>query len=495
MASSERGAMANEVESSLRTIFRRCVQCPDTTPVCPPCKSNQICSLVPATCQACAYNICINNPAPAPANAGPNIGAIAGGVIGGIIGITLVVFLIWRFWIKKRREQQEREMEAEEWEDQVEDDIAQQKRMHSFNHDAASTRTRGSLANSILSRASNIIQIAYIPGVTNRNGGSGSGHNSLVGGNGPVPPIPAAQRRGQQPPKSPLSNEGDMLFFRPGDLRDSSYSATSSLRSGVPGNRDTTYTQHSITPSLARLSMGSEGYRDSTVETPPVPATTVARVAPRMVSIRTNSSGNGSSEPSDSPKTESRDFADKSREIQVMMPGEGSGASPSSSMRGKAKQVTVGGLGAKGRFPVRQPSDASVSATSTLSVARHVPAISSPLAEVDDSEEEDGEASRPSTSRPLEDLLSGPSPPLVQPAESPFFDASERPPPSTGGAGGLNPYSSMGANIDRPGRSGKAAPLSDIIEEATKRASRIPSHEGLGGKRDNSPFSDANRIE
>ncbi|KAK5722172.1 overproduction-induced pheromone-resistant [Elasticomyces elasticus] len=504
MASNERGTMsygmtrsANallstpnmkaEVERTLRTIFKRCVQCPDTTPSCPPsCQKGEICSLVPADCNTCPYMICIANPNPPPKNPGPNIGAIAGGVVGGVAAIAIVVFFVWRFWIKKRREQQE--MEAEEWED---DEIAQQKAQHfSAMHtsDALSTRTRGSLANSILSRASNIIQIAYIPGVTNRNG---SGHNSLLG-NAPVPPIPAATR-GSQPPKSPLSNEGDMLFFRPGDLRDSSYSGASSIRSGI---RDTQYTRQSITPSLARSSMVSESYRDEV--TPPLPATTVARAAPRMVSIKSSlSQGSDTCSTTEEPANTSEvmDFAagGKGKGIQIMMPREGS-PSASSSLRGQAKQVTVGGA-AKGRFPVRQPSDASTVASTT---SKHRPAISSPLAEIEDTDEEDDDdhararRSMHLISTSLNQAIA--TPPLIQPLESPFFDASEHPPAAANK--GLNPYASMAANVDAT-RAGKmnGGHLSDIIEEGMKRASRIPSHEGLGGKRDISPFSDAHATQ
>lgn len=483
--------MSYEVEHTLRTIFKRCVKCPDETPSCPTCKDGQICSLVPQDCNTCPYMTCIANPSPTPKSRGPNVGAIAGGVIGGVAAVAIVVFLIWRFWIKKRREQQE--LEAEEWE---EDDIAQQKATHQFNAmhtDTVSTRTRGSLANSILSRASNIIQIAYIPGVTNRNG---SGHNSLLGA-APVPPIPAATR-GSQPPKSPLSNEGDALFFRPGDLRDSSYSATSSLRSA--NNRDTQYNnRQSITPSLARSSMASEAYRDDA--TMPMPATTVVRAAPRMVSVKSTPSGSPSeSTDSKTPVSASShaQFAANTpsgKGIQIMMPGQGERPSTSSSLHSngsqyvKAKQVT---LGSKGRFPVRQASDASTAA-STLS--KHMPAVSSPLAEIeDDSDEDEDEHARARRS------MMNTSPPTIQPVESPFFDASERPPASSS-TRGPNPYASMGSTIgtvmdDRPKRGGKGmGGLSAVIEEATKRASRVPSHDGLGGKRDASPFSDAHAWE
>ncbi|KAK3114886.1 overproduction-induced pheromone-resistant [Teratosphaeriaceae sp. CCFEE 6253] len=490
MGLSQRGTMSYEVERTLRSVFKRCLKCPDTTPTCPTCRHGEICSLVPADCDTCAFMTCIANPSSAPVSRGPNIGAIAGGVVGGIAAIAIIVFFVWRFWIKKRREQQE--LEAEEWED---DEIAQQKAVHSFSAmhtsgpDAASTRTRGSLANSILSRASNIIQIAYIPGVTNRNGNS-PGRDSLLSA-APVPPIPAATR-GSQPPKSPLSNEGDMLFFRPGDLRDSSYSGASSIRSGI---RDTQYTRQSITPSLARSSVTSEIYRDEV--TPSIPATSVARAAPRMVSIK--SSHSDSTSDTEPTTSDTQDFTSPARSqgVQVLMPGEGP-PSASSSTRGKAKQVTVGGAAAKGRFPVRQASDAST-LTAASGKSRHAPVISSPLAEIEDTDEEDDDdhaRARRSMHLISTSLSQAASRPRVQPAESPFFDASESPPRATRAA---NPYASMAANVganDMPKRGGKGmGALSDIIEENMKHASRIPSHEGLGGKRDVSPFSDAHATD
>ena len=434
--------------------------------------------------------ICVRNPNPPPNSSGPNVGAIAGGVIGGVAFVAVIVFIVWRYWIKKRREQQE--LEAEEWE---EDDIAaaKQRQFNAMHTDAVSTRTRGSLANSILSRASNIIQIAYIPGVTNRNG---SGHNSLLAS--PVPPIPAA--RGSMP-RSPLSNTNDALFFRPGDIRDSSYSDTSSL-----GRRDTQYTRQSITPSLARSSMASTVYRDdATVE--PMPATAVQRLAPRMVSVRSNSTGTGSLTDTSGSSTpvpsDHHDFATsasqgKGKGVQVLMPGQtGERPSTSSSLRsfGKAQQITLGGKG-KGRFPVRNPSDASTAA-STMS--KHKPGITSPLAQVDDdsSDDEDEHArARQSLVNTSKEVV---SPPAIQPAESPFFDASER--PSAERQRTLNPYATMGSSIgtsldDKPKRGGKGmGGLSAVIEEATRRASRVPSHDGLGGKRDVSPFSDVHATE
>lgn len=477
----------SEVENTLRTIFKRCVECPPDTPACPTCGNGEICSLIPQDCGTCAHATCIENPS-SPPSKGANVGAIAGGVIGGIVFVSVVVFLVWRFWIKKKRERQDRELE-EEWE---EDDIAHQKSMdfRSTMGDAASTRTRGSLANSILSRASNIIQIAYIPGVTNRN-------NSSILETNPVPPIPAALR-GSQTPKSPLSNEGDALFFRPGDLRDSTWSATSSIRSGQAGNRDTQYTMKSITPSLARSSMASELYQS---DVPAIPATTVARAAPRMVSVKSSNS----TETMNSSKSPASSTDNSSKGPQIMMPVSGDMPSKQNSVRGKAKKVVVGG---KGRFPIsRQVSEAS---------SNHAPNRSSPLAQKDEpsaDESGDEEHARARKSLLRNETTGGSdmqdfATPAAQPAESPFFDATEAAPAvntSVATAARPNPYASMASTVSTETsptqkRGGKGmGGLSAVLEEATKRASRQVSHEGLGGRdkeeQGADPFSDSHSTK
>jgi protein OPY2 len=445
-----------EVERTLRTIFKRCVECPNQSPECPDCPDGKVCSLIPYDCNQCAHMVCIDDPSPPIVSKGPNVGAIAGSVVGGVAFVILIVICIYFFWIKKKRAEQDAELE-EEWAD----DISSQKRSTQFTGigDAASTRTRGSLAASILSRASNIIQIAYIPGVTNRNG---SATNSI---HGPVPPVPAAHR--MQPPKSPLSNEGDALFFRP----DSTWSGTSSISSE---KRDTRYTMASISPSLMRDSVASDTFMDNAASTP-MPATAATRLAPRMVSVKSSTSSNSLSGNS-SNSVQSPDDS-KPKGLQVLMPGQGSGLSPSTSVRsaGKAKQVQVGGI--KGRFPVRQTSDAST-ATGT---SKHAPTVSSPLAERQ-SPAEDTEAS---------------SPPSAQPTESPFFDASEHPP----GGSRLNPYASMastvGASTDsrmKPSRKSVGG-LSAVDEESLRRASRTSAllesePEERVRRSDESPFSD-----
>ena len=127
----------------------------------------------------------------------------------------------------------------------------------------ASTHTVASIASTVLTRASNIIQIAYIPGVTNRSAPSTPG--LLVP---PVPPIPIALSTASTP------RYEQEHFFMPGDLRDSTYS----------GMSDRT--------SYARTSVASTIYGKNAIVSP-VPAQTIIRGKAAVISVKngTNSSG------------------------------------------------------------------------------------------------------------------------------------------------------------------------------------------------------------
>ncbi|KAG0652237.1 Overproduction-induced pheromone-resistant 2 [Hyphodiscus hymeniophilus] len=251
-------------DSLPNNLFRRCVTgCPNQTPACPACADNEICSLVPPTCDACQKTICVASSA-APStisssskssSSGPNVGAIAGGVIGGVVAIAAVTYLVWKFCIKNKRQQYEQEDWAEDHEEstEAEKDFA-------MRRDArASTHTVGSIASTVLTRASNIIQIAYIPGVTNRSAPSTPG--LLVP---PVPPIPIALSSASSTPRYEHEH-----FFMPGDLRDSTYSGIS----------DRT--------SYARTSVASTIYGKNAVVSP-VPAQTVIRGKAAVVSVKSN---------------------------------------------------------------------------------------------------------------------------------------------------------------------------------------------------------------
>jgi len=256
----------------LDALFRRCVTgCGDITPTCPQCPAGQICSLVPMTCTECQKTVCVaQSVAPsqistpsAVKNSGPNTGAIAGGVIAGVAAIAVAVYLVWRFCIKPQRQQ----FQQDDWaEDSAQDPEAEKE--FTMRRDArASTNTVGSIASTVLTRASNIIQIAYIPGVTNRSAPSTPG--ILVP---PVPPIPIALSSGGSTPRYEQEH-----FFMPGDLRDSTWS-------GVSDRTDRT--------SYARTSVASTIYGKNAVLSP-IPAQTVIRGKAAVVSVRSNGASSG----------------------------------------------------------------------------------------------------------------------------------------------------------------------------------------------------------
>lgn len=237
--------------------------CDDSAVSCPDCAAGLVCSQIPPTCDACQQTTCIKDPnsttvTPAKAaSSGPNGGAIAGGVIGGVVVIAVVTYLVWRFCIKTKRQQ----YEQDNWIDD-QDDQTQAEKDFTMRRDArASTHTVGSIASSVLTRASNIIQIAYIPGVTNRSAPSTPG--LLVP---PVPPIPIALSSAAS---SPYEQEH---FFMPGDLRDSTYSGVSERT------------------SYARNSVASTIYGKNAIVSP-IPAQTVIRGKAAVVSVKSNGAG------------------------------------------------------------------------------------------------------------------------------------------------------------------------------------------------------------
>jgi hypothetical protein len=193
-------------------------------------------------------------------SSGPNVGAIAGGVIGGIVAIAAVTYLVWRRCIKPRRQQ----YESEDWtEERTESSLSAEKDFTMRRDARASTHTVASIASTVLTRASNIIQIAYIPGVTNRSAPSTPG--LLVP---PVPPIPIALSNASTP------RYEQEHFFMPGDLRDSTYSGIS----------DRT--------SYARTSVASTIYGKNAIVSP-VPAQTVIRGKAAVVSVKSNGASTG----------------------------------------------------------------------------------------------------------------------------------------------------------------------------------------------------------
>lgn len=260
-------------EASYHTMFRRCVLCPGSqNPSCPVCTNGDICTLVAVSCDECQKTVCVASPPastapPKSSSSGPNVGAIAGGVIGGVAVIAVLTYLVWRFCIKTRRQA----FEQENWADEDSTIIPEKEKDFAMRRDArASTHTVGSIASTVLTRASNIIQIAYIPGVTNRSGSTPSTPGLLVP---PVPPIPIALSSAASTPRYEQEH-----FFIPGDL-----------------SRDSTWSGTSDRTSYARTSVASTIYGKNAIVSP-VPAQTVIRGKAAVVSVKQPNGSSSSGE-------------------------------------------------------------------------------------------------------------------------------------------------------------------------------------------------------
>ena len=240
----------------LNTLLRRCVECPDETPSCPVCPNGQDCSLLPASCDACASTVCVKADQFAgrisePKSSTP-IGPIIGGVIGGVAVITVVLFCLWYFCIRARKRK-------DTWD-------PPEKRDQSNLARNIGSRTH-SVASTVLTRASNVIQIAYIPGVTGRSPPVSPG----------VPPMPAIS--GATTANS--TPQPDTHFFMADDLRNSTWSDTS------------VDPRISLAPSLARASSATTVYYENAMA-PPVPAQHAFRAQANMVSVKQNGSSGAS---------------------------------------------------------------------------------------------------------------------------------------------------------------------------------------------------------
>lgn len=483
-----------DVENVLRTIFRRCYECPLEVPSCPTCPSGQVCSQVAASCTSCASTVCIkvsdldgNNDSSK--SHGPNVGAIAGGVVGGVAVIVALTWIVWRYCLKGRRQQ----LEETDWE---EEEIEPEKPASEFTmrKDArASTHTVASLASTVLTRASNIIQIAYIPGVTNRSGPQSPG--LLVP---PVPPIPIATTSSSA--STPYSTE-DRHFFVPGDLRDSTYSGYTDY---------TTDARTSIAPSLARSSVATTIYRSNAIVSP-LPAQTVVRGKAAVVSVKSSQSNSPMTSPEiDTPPVPPIDPAKIVKgPIRIQMPAssDATGLSPASSLRstatvGKPTTLTITKKGKA--VPTRTPSsesNASAEKPASPDISPPESITNTPRPDrpetsnsflTSDSESEsetelDHARSRRSLLRQSVASSSKRDSQLTTSTESPSIASP-------------SPFADMSSSIMSPGdvrsphrHSGLSTVLEGTDDERSRRGSKASSKAAAAGA-DPSPFGDENAV-
>lgn len=475
-----------EVDFNAPHLFRRCASCPSESPPCPSCASGEVCSLIAGGCNSCAVTMCTKmgaQPSAAPSSSGPAAGPIAGGVIGGVTVVCLMTFLVWRFCIKKRRER----FIENDWQ---EDESTEKSRGEfGVQRDArASVHSVRSIASTVLTRASNVIQIAYIPGVTNRSVDSTP---DLIP---PVPPIPAFS-----PVGTPQPHQQDQHFFMPSDLRDSTYSDYTVDR--------TSYARSSIAPSMPRGSFLSTAYRGSAVVNA-IPAQTAIRGKANPVAVRSN----GRNSPAESRSaTPPLPIMDRKRHDLIST----NTTSPIVARLGVPKAVNVTKPQqnnmhvATSTSPV--PSDRSN--RSPIKLVRHASAASS-RHNPDSSTFDD--ASSSDEDSPADQSLMGHEK-LPQFAKTTSLSSKSMDPPvrSPSSAPDLRHSPAMiSSSPDSQARQlvskeqkqkhKRSGSLNQIIEEATRRASREPRHGGLGSMgnvmtawtgrdaKGEGPFSDAN---
>ena len=374
-------------------------------------------------------------------SASSTAGAIAGGVIGGIVVIVAVTFLVWRFCIKKRR----REFDESVWEEDNEN-MEKGGDQLSLRRDArASTQTMQSTASTSYTRASNVIQIAYIPGVTNRSIESSP---ELVP---PVPPIPAASMNHSNT-SSPQMTGGD-LYLMPSDIRDSTFSG------------------YSDRSSMSRSSVATTIYRNNAVVNP-VPAQTVTRAKAVPVSVK--SSGKNSPTTLSRPSTPPIHTMPSINSLQTKSSIVGRMATPRTVTVTRSPSNATGNQG-----PHELDGEHSESFT-THSLERQAandsPQYSNDSSTFDDaSSEDDGDVNRVRRSLMGHDRRS---------------DATTVIQDSPASLQGAVPFRKS-PSISSKHKHKKSSSLNQIIEEATRRATREPRHGGLGSyRKDAGPFSD-----
>lgn len=336
-------------------------------------------------------------------------------MIGGLALVALVgvgTYLAWKHCVKNKRAS----FEQGQWEDDGEYAGQREKDFNAMRDGRTSTQARNSIASTVLTRASNIIQIAYIPGVTNR--ATPTSPTLLVP---PVPPIPIAVSSQAGTPNS----TDDQHFFVPGDLRDS-------MASGMTGYTDrTSFARTSYAP---RSSVASTIYGKAGVVV--TPAQTGMRAKAAMVSVK--STGSGSSDSGSVPPVPA---VDKSRfhEAEPASPS-GSTFSIGSTFMNNAKSAT-----AVRAQVVRVGSNLKQSSTPAS-----VNTPSAGGADSTDDERDDAVTARSGMSTPST------LPPPRDEQQSPFRDPSPAPP----------------AMVD--GGRQRGSGLSTVAEAASRRTSQNP---------------------
>lgn len=125
---------------------------PCATPVCPVCKAHETCRFILQSVNECSVAVCQST-----GGSSSNAGAIAGGVVGGIVGLLLLVGVGLWFYFKNRRFD-----DTDLFDDKYSSDGSPYDNRSHRPSVAASITT----VNTNQARESNVIPVAYIPGVS-----------------------------------------------------------------------------------------------------------------------------------------------------------------------------------------------------------------------------------------------------------------------------------------------------------------------------------------
>ncbi|KAL4928220.1 uncharacterized protein BDV17DRAFT_102617 [Aspergillus undulatus] len=416
-----------------------CKECPASAPSCD-CPEGTKCMMTAQSCSECASINCVTVSSSSSSSSsdsssgggggGSDAGAIAGGVIGGLAAIGILTFLIWWFVIRKKRAQQQAE----------ESEKASSYAPSRANPSAAQSRkSTHSIASTVLTRASNVIQIAYIPGVTNRS----PPDTPLVP---PVPPLPGAS--------------ADQHFFMPGDLRDSSWSDMSQDRRSMA--------------NTLRSSVATTIYRNDAIVSP-MPAQQITRARANVVSVH-----NGGSAPT-TAQTTPVDAPAVPAITTTQLAKAGVTDSNNSSIVGRAvtaKPVMVKTIGKKnstGKTPVQPIAEHSESSTEPSSTKKP-----SAVSTLDTSSSSDEQTTAPATKR------------ASTTAETPISARRSQAPTVIEDSPAIiqSPFSDQPPAETQSTQSDKRA--SAFLDSASITSKR---HSGAPPDRVESPFADTNEVK
>ncbi len=440
---------------------------------------------------------------PSPSQKGGSAtGAIVGGVFAGVAVIVIMTWLVWRFCIKKRRE----EFESNEWPNTAEvnekdgnDDFAAQRDAR------ASTHTVGSIASTVLTRASDFIQIAYIPGVTNRS--IESTPDLLVP---PVPPIPAASLYTNSGISTPQPGQ-EQHFFMPSDLRDSRIS-------GYSDDNRTSYARSSMALTT-RSSVATTAYRSNAVVNP-IPAQVIARGKANAVSVKSS----GKNSPIDTPRSVTPPMPPIDYGRHGQMPVKTTG--PIFARLGVPKEVTVTKSSTQNAGPVNSITSSPVpliapspshspNFQAALVKDERPMSIDDPNRHTRDASTFDDASTDDDDSPPDQSLMGHPLR-LSASKHSGFKSPSSAPNLrhsrfQSASAGSTSPGSEPLLEDSQKKSHKRSGSLNQIIEEAARRASREPRYGGLASRfkdggnspgvgtlaswKKEGPFSDANAAQ